>query len=86
MLVGSHPDPVRYLDVVHQSLQMSFKRFACGSSESCDCEFGDGTTATDMRIFRSSSPQEQQFTPSLREVETVWMGSMMLILDANGAN
>jgi hypothetical protein len=78
--------PVRYLDLVHQYLQMSSKGFACGSSESCDCEFGDGTTATDMHIFRSLSPQEQQWTPPTGEVRTVWMGSMMLILDANGVN
>jgi len=79
-------DPVRYLDVVHQSRQMSPKSFARGSSESCDCECGDGTTATDMDIFRSLNPKRQQWTPPVGEAQTVWIGFMMLILDAKGAN
>jgi hypothetical protein len=79
-------DPVRYLDVVHQSRQMSPKSSARGSSESCDCECGDGTTATDIDIFRSLIPRRQQWIPPVGEAQTVWMGFMMLILDAKGAN
>jgi len=76
--------PERYLELVHQSRQTSFKGFVCGSSESCDCEYG--TTATDMHIFRSLTPQEQQLAPMMGEVRTVWMGSMTLILGVRGAN
>jgi hypothetical protein len=69
-------DPVRYLELVDQSRQTSSKGFACG----------DGTIATDMRILRSLTLQEQQWTPSVGEVRMDWMGSMILILDANGVN
>jgi hypothetical protein len=75
-------DPVRYLELVHQSRQTSSKGFPCGSYGSCDCECGDGTTATDMRILSFLTLQEQQWTSSVGEVLAVWMDSMMLILDA----
>ena len=78
-------DPVRYVDVVPKSSQTSFKDFACGT-ESCDCEFDDGTTETDIHIFRSLTPQEQPWSPLMRGMRTICMGFMMLILDANGAN
>ena len=39
-----------------------------------------------MDMIRSLTPQEQQLTPSVAEVQTVWTGSVMLMLDANGAN
>lgn len=75
-------DPEIHIDLVHQSCQMSFKGFACGFG-SCNCECGDGTTETDMDMIRSLTPQEQQLTPSVAEVQTVWTGSVMLMLDAN---
>ena len=90
MLEAAHP--VKDLEIVHQSRQTSSKRSACecGSSESCDCECGgsgaDRTTATDMRILRSLTPQEQQWIPLRREVRAVWVGFLMVMLDANGAN
>jgi hypothetical protein len=57
-----------------------------GFSESWDCECGDGTTATDMYILCSRTSKEEEWMPSSEEVRMVWMGFMMLIFDANGAN
>jgi hypothetical protein len=38
-----------------------------------------------MDIFRSLTPKRQQWIPPVGEAQTVWMGFMMLILDAKGA-
>jgi hypothetical protein len=78
--------PVRYLEHVRQSRQTSSKGFARGSSGSCDCECGDGTTATDMRILPFLGPTRAEVDPISGGGADGLDGIYDAELDANGTD